>query len=77
MFIKKLFLLMLIINFLAFFPRNLQSDIKFYEKNFEKDREEMINFIRKIVREINININVNILVIDDIFKDITVAWDVR
>ena len=42
-----------------------------------QDREEMINFIRKIVREININIIVNILVIDDIFKDITVAWDVR
>jgi hypothetical protein len=42
-----------------------------------QDREEMINFIRKIVREININILLNILVIDDIFKDITVAWDVR
>ena len=41
------------------------------------DREEMINFLRKIVREININILVNIFVIDDIFKEITKVWNVR
>ena len=42
-----------------------------------EDKEEMINFLRKIVREVNINILVNIGVIDDIFKEITIAWDVR
>ena len=41
-----------------------------------RDRDEMINLVRKIVREVNKNILVNIFVIDDIFKDITVAWDV-
>ena len=41
------------------------------------DKEEMINLVRKIVREVNINILVNIFVIDDIFKNITIAWDVR
>ena len=41
-----------------------------------RDRDEMINLVRKIVREVNINILVNIFVIDDIFKDITIAWDV-
>ena len=41
-----------------------------------RDRDEMTNLVRKIVREVNINILVNIFVIDDIFKDITIAWDV-
>ena len=51
MFIKKLFLLLLIINFLTIFPRNLQSDIKFYDKNFEKDKEEMIKIIELITKD--------------------------
>lgn len=71
MFIKKLFLLMLIINFLAFFPRNLQSDIKFYEKNFEKDREEMIKVIKLITKDTRVKskafINPEIL---DVMKSI-------
>ena len=41
-----------------------------------RDKEEMINFIRNIVREINNNILVNIFVIDDIFKIKSVAWNV-
>ena len=41
-----------------------------------RDRDEMTNLVRKIVREVNINILVNIFVIDDIFEDITIAWDV-
>ena len=40
------------------------------------DKDEMTNLVRKIVREVNINILVNIFVIDDIFEDITIAWDV-
>ena len=71
MFIKKLFLLLLIINFLAFFPRNLQSDIKFYEKNFEKDREEMIKVIKLITKDTRVKskafINPEIL---DVMKSI-------
>ena len=41
-----------------------------------RDRDEMTNLVRKIVREVNENILVNIFVIDDIYKDITIAWDV-
>ena len=62
---------MLIINFLAFFPRNLQSDIKFYEKNFEKDREEMIKVIKLITKDTRVKskafINPEIL---DVMKSI-------
>jgi len=39
------------------------------------DREEMVNFIRNIIREFKINILFNIFVIYDI-KSKTVAWDV-
>jgi hypothetical protein len=41
------------------------------------DKEEMINFIRNIVRAINLNLCFNIFVIDNIFKNITKVWDVR
>ena len=41
------------------------------------DKDEMTNLVRKIVREVNINILVNIFVIDDISKNITIAWNVR
>jgi len=40
------------------------------------DKVVMINYIRKIVRNLNIKILINIFVIDDIFENITIAWDV-